>query len=191
FALVPIHFSDSRLKSAESVPRPTPYDVPRVRAECKHVRGGPIAMRPVAMKFDITPAPRRRQPILLERLEGRLLFDAVQLDPFVNTIRPATSPLVSDVAHAIDLADGSQDAAPQAALSAAAVDHVADNDDRILAFPGASGMGAYAQGGRGGDVYHVTSLDDYGTGTLRDGIDSATGPRTIVFDISGTIESAV
>jgi pectate lyase len=59
----------------------------------------------------------------------------------------------------------------------------------LPAFPGADGAGGVVSGGRGGDVYHVTRLDtdfsDQTPGTLRFGLSNLTGPRTIVFDISG------
>jgi pectate lyase len=60
-----------------------------------------------------------------------------------------------------------------------------------LAFPGAEGFGANATGGRGGDVYYVTTLQDSGKGSLRDGLNTAKkGPRTILFKVSGTIHLA-
>jgi hypothetical protein len=58
-----------------------------------------------------------------------------------------------------------------------------------IAFPGAEGAGCHAQGGRGGDVYFVNSLQDDGSeGTLRKAISTATGPRTIIFNTSGAIK---
>ena len=63
-----------------------------------------------------------------------------------------------------------------------------EEDGAARAFPGAEGGGMYATGGRGGKIYHVTSLEDNNTqGTLRYGIENAERPLTIVFDVAGTI----
>ncbi len=58
---------------------------------------------------------------------------------------------------------------------------------KLLAFPGAEGFGAFASGGRGGRILHVITLAAQGPGSLQEALDQ-TGPRTIVFDVSGLIE---
>lgn len=68
------------------------------------------------------------------------------------------------------------------------VENIATN---IPAFPGAEGGGKYVTGGRGGEVYEVTTLADYGKGeqvipgSLRAAVSSDN--RTVVFRVGGTI----
>ncbi|WP_201300930.1 pectate lyase family protein [Sunxiuqinia indica] len=55
-----------------------------------------------------------------------------------------------------------------------------------LAFPGAEGFGKYATGGRGGEVYQVTNLNDDGPGSFRDAVSKPN--RIIVFEVGGVIQ---
>jgi autotransporter-associated beta strand protein len=65
---------------------------------------------------------------------------------------------------------------------------------QLPAFPGAEGAGAYATGGRAGDVYHVTttSYSETTPGTFYYGVANAPAAgRTLVFDVSGYIHVPV
>lgn len=64
-----------------------------------------------------------------------------------------------------------------------------DQGGRLLIFPGAEGFGITSRAGRGGDILHVTNLNDAGSGSLRAAIE-ADGPRIIVFDVGGVIHLA-
>ena len=61
------------------------------------------------------------------------------------------------------------------------------------AFPEAQGFGAFTQEGRGGEVFIVTTTEDYDEnepvikGSFREAI-KAGRPRTVVFEVSGIIE---
>lgn len=58
----------------------------------------------------------------------------------------------------------------------------------LLAFPGAQGFGKNATGARTGTVYHVTNLNDAGTGSFRDAVSASN--RFVVFDVGGYIQLA-
>jgi len=59
--------------------------------------------------------------------------------------------------------------------------------DKIPAFPGAEGFGAFTPGGRGGQVLFVNNLNDGGPGSFRAACE-AKGPRIIVFRVAGIID---
>ena len=71
-------------------------------------------------------------------------------------------------------------------LGLATILATASAEAQVTAFPGAEGYGRFAIGGRGGAVHRVTSLANSGPGTLRACVE-ASGPRTCVFAVSGTL----
>ena len=59
-------------------------------------------------------------------------------------------------------------------------------DHSVPAFPGAEGHGRYVTGGRGGEVRHVTNLENTGEGSFRTAV-SGDQPKIVVFDVAGVI----
>ena len=63
---------------------------------------------------------------------------------------------------------------------------LATAQDQTPAFPGAEGHGRYVTGGRGGNIVHVTNLNDKGAGSFRAAVTGGAN-RIIVFDVAGVI----
>jgi len=57
--------------------------------------------------------------------------------------------------------------------------------ETLPAFPSAEGFGKFATGGRGGELVHVTTLEDSGPGSFREAVSQPN--RVVVFDVGGVI----
>ncbi len=98
---------------------------------------------------------------------------------------PATA-ILALLAAAVGLVSQGAGAAGPAAIATPAGATGPERYSKLPAFPGAEGFGMYVTGGRGGEVYTVTNLNDAGPGSFRDAVSK--GKRTVVFGVSGTIQ---
>jgi hypothetical protein len=73
-----------------------------------------------------------------------------------------------------------------AAVVITATDAAAQSADYGGYRPHYQGFGTHTSGGRGGQIYKVTTLADSGPGSLRAAL-TASGPRFVLFEVSGTI----
>jgi len=124
-----------------------------------------------------------RSPYTWSLLDG-LLPSGLALDSSTGNISgtPDSEGLSTFTIQVTDF--GASTAAAQFSINVVS----ATGPSALVAFPGADGYGAFTPGGRGGQVFYVTRLDDAREpGTLRYALESR-APRVVLFRVSGTIQ---
>lgn len=114
-----------------------------------------------------------------------------------DTPSPTTDAVSGDAGHDPGWNDGGvvDGSAPDTSSLDGGLDDASSPDPgdairlgELLAFPTARGYGRHTSGGRGGAIVHVTTLDRRGAGSFFEAIRTE-GPRTVVFDVSGYLET--
>ncbi|WP_291857901.1 pectate lyase [Marinilabilia sp.] len=108
----------------------------------------------------------------------------------LENITPVTDPMTKEsIEQETQKQEEEQEETPQDTTSTSDDSYMVPAFSETKAFPSAEGYGRFTRGGREGRAIYVTSLDDSSApGTLRYALEVATGPRTVLFKVSGIIE---